>query len=60
MEKICLEAIQVTSALATTYDKSEHKRSRDRFWELYYGPMYIVELHQAERCPEPVPSKPRW
>ncbi len=48
MEKICLEAIQVTSALATTYDKSEHKRSRDRFWELYYGPMYIVELHQAK------------
>jgi hypothetical protein len=48
MEKICLEAIQVTSALATTFDKSTHEQSRDRFWELYYGPMYIVELHQAK------------
>lgn len=48
MEKICLEAIQVTWALATTSDKTEHERSRDRFWELYYGPMYIVELHQAK------------
>ncbi|MGZ8484693.1 MAG: toll/interleukin-1 receptor domain-containing protein [Candidatus Binatia bacterium] len=48
MEKICLEAIQVTSVLATTSDKSTHEQSRDRFWELYYGPMYIVELHQAK------------
>ena len=49
MEKTCLESIEITSKLATTSDKGEHKRSSDRFWELYYGPMYIVEIHQAKK-----------
>jgi TIR domain-containing protein len=48
MEKTCLEAIQVTTALATTSDRSEHARALDRFWELYYGPMYIIEIHQTK------------
>ena len=48
MKKTCLESIEITSKLATTSDKGEHKRSSDRFWELYYGPMYIIELHQAK------------
>jgi hypothetical protein len=51
MEKICLEAIQVTSVLATTSDESENKLAMDRFWELYFGPMYIVETHQAKNSP---------
>lgn len=49
MGKTCLEAIAVTSTLATTSDEGERKRSRERFWELYYGPMYIVEIHQAKK-----------
>ena len=49
MGKTSLEAITVTSTLATTSDEGERKRSRERFWELYYGPMYIVEIHQAKK-----------
>ena len=50
MEKICQEAIQVTSTLATTSDKSQLEHALDRFWELYYGPMYIIEIYQAKKC----------
>ena len=49
MEKICEEAIKVTSTLATTSDKSKLDSSLSRFWELYYGPMYIIEIHQAKK-----------
>ena len=48
MKKICQEAIEITSTLATTSDKTQMQRSLDRFWELYYGPMYIIEIHQAK------------
>jgi hypothetical protein len=49
MEKICLEAIQVTSTLATTTDRRARQQARDRFWELYYASMYIVELQQRKQ-----------
>ena len=49
MEKICLEAIQVTSTLATTTHERERRQARDRFWELYYASMYIVELHERKK-----------
>ena len=48
MGNICHEAIQVTSTLAATTDRRTWQRARDRFWELYYAPMYIVELHQRK------------
>lgn len=48
MEKICLEAIQVTTTLATTTERGIYQESRERFWELYFAPMYIVELHQRK------------
>ena len=48
MEKICLEAISVTTTLATTRDKGRLQEGRDRFAELYYASMYIVELHQRK------------
>jgi hypothetical protein len=48
MEKICLEAIAVTGALATTTDREQWRRHAQRFWELYYAPMYIVELHERK------------
>jgi hypothetical protein len=48
MEKICLEAIQVTATLATTTARGIYQESRERFWELYFAPMYIVELHQRK------------
>jgi hypothetical protein len=49
MEKICLEAIEVTSTLATTTNPRIQAQTRDRFWELYFAPMYIVELHQRKQ-----------
>lgn len=49
MKKTCLESIAVTSTLVTTSNEGEYQRSRDRFWELYYGPMYIIEIHQAKK-----------
>lgn len=49
MEKICDEAIAVTSALARTTDGYEFKKSLERFWELYFGPMYIIERHQTRQ-----------
>ena len=52
MKKICLEAIEVTSTLYTTIVPTELVVSRDRFWELYFGPMYIVELHQRKNVGE--------
>lgn len=48
MTKICREAIEATSALATTLDPEMKKEMKERFWELYFGPMYIVELHQRK------------
>jgi hypothetical protein len=49
MEKICEEAIQVTSTLATTSDKSQLDSSLSRFWELYNGEMNIIEIHQTKK-----------
>ena len=48
MERICPEAIQATSTLSTTLDTRAWEQARDRFWELYYAPMYIVELHERK------------
>jgi hypothetical protein len=48
MKKICLEAIEVTAMLATTPDQQQNMRAEERFWELYYAQMYIIELHQAK------------
>ena len=46
MNNTCLDAIRVTSSLATTKDKGEQARLLKQFGELYVGPMYIVETHQ--------------
>ncbi|MFT5448387.1 MAG: hypothetical protein ACI9DC_003571 [Gammaproteobacteria bacterium] len=48
MTKICREAIEATSALATTLEPETKKEVKKRFWELYFGSMYIVELHQRK------------
>jgi len=42
--KICEEAIDVTSKLATTND--DDKSAERRFWELYFGEMNLIELRQ--------------
>lgn len=48
MKKICLEAIEVTSMLATTSDQQQKMHAEERFWELYFAQMYIIELHQIK------------
>lgn len=48
MRRICSEAIEVTNSLSITTNADEYLLLSDRFWELYYGPMYIVEIHQAK------------
>lgn len=47
MEMICLQAIETTSAIATTLDKAVRKQHEERFWELYFGPMNLIELREA-------------
>jgi hypothetical protein len=46
MKKICDEAIEVTSTLASTPDDNTHANKEKRFWELYYGPMNLIEIRQ--------------
>jgi TIR domain len=48
MVGICTEAIRITRALATATDQASFEREHNRFEELYFGPMYIVELHQRK------------
>jgi len=46
-KKICEEAIEVTSKLATT--NGDDKSAEQRFWELYYGEMNLIELRQKTK-----------
>jgi len=46
MKRICNEAIEVTSTLAITPEENIHTNQENRFWELYYGPMNLIEIRQ--------------
>src|SRR5262249_12502015 len=46
LQHTCSQAIDVVAMLVTTSDKVELTRAQATFWELYNGPMYIVETHQ--------------
>jgi hypothetical protein len=47
VKKMCDEAIEVTANLAAQpADTEDYHNQRDRFWELYYGPMYDIEMRQ--------------
>jgi hypothetical protein len=47
-KKICEEAIDVTSKLATT--NGGDKSAEQRFWELYFGEMNLIELRQKTKA----------
>jgi len=47
-KKICEEAIDVTSKLATT--NGDDKSAEQRFWELYFGEMNLIELRQKTKA----------
>jgi hypothetical protein len=46
-KKICEEAIEVTSKLAIKND--DDRSAEQRFWELYYGEMNLIELRQKTK-----------
>ena len=62
------EASEVTSKIATLSDNDEKRKAVQRFWQLYYGPLRVVEDNQNVgdamksfgRClAEPGESSPR-
>jgi hypothetical protein len=46
MKRICNEASEVTLTLASTPEENTHANQENRFWELYYGPMNLIEIRQ--------------
>lgn len=47
MRKICDDGIQVTQSLATQpADGDDYAKRLDRFWQLYFGPMNLIEMRQ--------------
>ncbi len=46
MKKICDEAYAVTSTLASTTSEIDYRHHEQRFSELYFGPMNLIEIRQ--------------
>lgn len=46
MKKICDEAITVTSTLAQTARETDYRKQAQRFQELYFGSMNLIEIRQ--------------
>lgn len=40
---LCLEATEVAAVLASSIDREKWQTARARFWELYWGPLSVVE-----------------
>lgn len=50
--KLCTDASEVTARLASTSDRAAWRAAHERFWELYNGPLYIIETKEKERSPD--------
>jgi hypothetical protein len=46
--KLYTEATQIASAIATTKDSPERSKALQRFWQLYYGELALVENKEVE------------
>jgi hypothetical protein len=46
MKKICDDVISTTSILASTSNEIDYKDNESHFWELYDGPMNLIEIRQ--------------
>lgn len=46
MKKICNDAVTVTSSLASTTSEIEYRKQEEQFYELYWGPMNLIEIRQ--------------
>lgn len=45
---LCLEATRVAAIIATATDEEHRKKANDRFWELYWGELVIVENNEVK------------
>jgi hypothetical protein len=50
--KLCTEASEVTARLASSSNLQAWAAARDRFWELYKGPLYTIETKEKEKSPD--------
>ena len=46
----CFAAVETVAVLSTTCDREQWHAARDRFWQLYYGPLAVVEGREVERA----------
>lgn len=47
--ELCTEATEITARLASSTDKDAWSNAKNRFWELYWGPLYIIETEEKKR-----------
>lgn len=52
--KLCFDASEAASTLATTTDVGDWDKAKSRFWLLYWGPLSIVERPLAQSTIGPV------
>jgi hypothetical protein len=45
---LCFKATEAAACLASTTDKDKWKKARATFWQLYWGPLSIVESPEVE------------
>ena len=57
MSDLCDEAIAVTEALSNRTDPAADQENNAKFWDLYYGSLYVVEEFQNYHFQEPHFSK---
>jgi TIR domain len=50
--QLCKEASEVTARLASSSNRETWSHARERFWELYNGPLYIIETKEKEKSPD--------
>jgi len=50
--KLCTDASAATARLASTSDRAVWLTARERFWELYNGPLYTIETAEKKHSPD--------
>lgn len=50
--KLCKEIVEITGKLASVSDQHTWAAARERFWILYKGPLYRIELWEREKSPD--------
>jgi hypothetical protein len=50
--KRCQEIAEITGTLSSVSDRKAWAEARERFWFLYNGPLYQIELWEREKTPD--------